>query len=300
MFFFSPSFEPHSPLEPQFLPRPTTNFESELDLLERLEEDRKRRLHNIANVAAKTPIGMGSNGGESSSSTTADGSGGPNTSNVVVVPGPTRSNSYHQHRYYPPPSQEAMASFIHRQDQLLRSPPSAPSTRRRQYRANRNRSSAPSEAAATPSSDINNHNLSHLSHSHISHNNQTTTSLDSSSISIQAPSFAAMTSPLFFHSPPLDPRGGGGGRQRNAWYAQQFQRFQETTSTTSPRDHVSGETLVTPRNFAFTDNNNSGAVEEGEDMVTPEDRGVSATPGHGHSEDVYSLRRRRRRREVDS
>jgi hypothetical protein len=32
-----------------------------------------------------------------------------------------------------------------------------------------------------------------------------------------------------------------------------------------------------------------------EDMVTPEDRGVNATPGHGAGEDVYSQRSRRRR-----
>ena len=55
-----PSFPPSSIIEPQWFPRPITDsIESNLDLLERLEEDRKRRLRSIANVAARTPIGLG-------------------------------------------------------------------------------------------------------------------------------------------------------------------------------------------------------------------------------------------------
>jgi hypothetical protein len=48
---------------------------------------------------------------------------------------------------------------------------------------------------------------------------------------------------------------------------------------------------VTPRNFAFENN---------DEMITPEDHGVTMTPGHGHSEDVYSQRRRRRRMDMES
>jgi hypothetical protein len=64
-----------------------------------------------------------------------------------------------------------------------------------------------------------------------------------------------------------------------------------------------GETVdvVTPRNF-FGVATTSTTMLPDEDLITPEDRGVSATPGHGAGEDVYSQRvgRRRRRDVVDS
>ena len=60
MLGIPPSFEPNTPCEPQWFPRCISDsIESSADLLERLEEDRKRRLRSIANVSARTPIGLG-------------------------------------------------------------------------------------------------------------------------------------------------------------------------------------------------------------------------------------------------
>lgn len=265
--FFSPSFEPHSPLEPQWFPRPITDdHESQLDQLERLEEDRKRRLRSIASVAAKTPIGLG----ESNSDTAA-----ADSANVVS----NCHNSYSHHRYYPPPTQESMETFA--SDTVAESP-SAPSTRRRHIRGIRTRAFAASEATPDVALAGDHNHLSHLPHSHISH--------DRSSIdSIQAASFT-MSSPPLFNSPPLDPRGGGGRRTNNiSWYTHNLQRQMQETPTTRE--------TVTPRNFAFTATPQH-AIDQ--DMITPEDQRPTTTPGHGHSEDVYSIRRRRRRMEMNS
>ncbi|KAL7516155.1 hypothetical protein ACHAWX_001205 [Stephanocyclus meneghinianus] len=173
--FFPPSFEPHSPIEPQWFPRPITDsFESQLDQLERLEEDRKRRLRSIANVSAKNPIGFC---GESAGNSPAV----PGTAAASVAGNHRHSqNSYSQHRYYPPPAEETTPEF-HRHQQDLRAavnpaPASAStSSRRRHYRnirATRPSANSSSIEAAVHTSQRDDNpatNLSHLSHSHISH-----------------------------------------------------------------------------------------------------------------------------------
>ena len=281
MFHFSPSFKPNSLIEPQWFPRDITDtVESQLDQLERLEEARRQRLGSVANGAATTPIGL------------HDSSASSDSRVANAVPGPNnRRNLYSQYRYYPPPPQ-ASSSSNHAADGAIAPPSTATSsTRRRHYRtAARTRSSNASEAAAAPTSsdDTTNNNLSHLSHSHISHDRSSMDSIRGIGTSF------SVSSPLF-NSPPLDPRGGGGGgrRNNNHWYAQQLlvsrqNPIREESQTTTP--HVSS----TPRNFALFDS------PENPDMITPEDQGVTNTPGHGNTEDVYSQRRRRRRREMDA
>lgn len=281
MFHFSPSFKPNSLVEPQWFPRDITDtVESQLDQLERLEEARKQRLRSVTNVAAKTPIGL------HDSSASSD----PRMTNAA--PGPNnRRNLYSQYRFYPPPSQAPASSSNPAANGAIEVAPSstATSTRRRHYRtAARTRSSNASEPAApTSSDDTSTTNLSHLSHSHISHDRS---SMDS--IRGMGTSFS-VSSPLF-NSPPLDPRGGGGGGRRNTnrWYAQQLlsrrQDPMREEGRTTPHEST------TPRNFALFD------TPGNQDTVTPEDQGVTNTPGHGNTEDVYSQRRRRRRREMDS
>ena len=100
--FVPPSFEPNTPCEPQWFPRPITDsIESSVDLLERLEEDRKRRLTGIANVAAITPIGLGGcedrHGGSANHSSPKPKSG--------------NNNDYSKYRYYPPV--EDVAASLH-------------------------------------------------------------------------------------------------------------------------------------------------------------------------------------------
>ncbi|KAL3789690.1 hypothetical protein HJC23_003891 [Cyclotella cryptica] len=89
--FFPPSLESHSPIEPQWFPRPITDsFESQLDQLERLEEDRKRRLRAIANVPAKNPIGFC---GESIAHS-------PALPRNAAAPSLTNGNHRHNHNSY--------------------------------------------------------------------------------------------------------------------------------------------------------------------------------------------------------
>lgn len=262
--FFAPTFEPHSPIEPQWFPLPPHTHTSQLDQLERLEEDRKRRLHSIANVAAKTPIGL------------ADGSNA--TANNAAN---TKQNAYSQYRYYPPPSEESVALAIQHQQERRANPPSTASRGRRRVRANRSSlQSTASEANATHQSDGNN-NLSHLSHSHISHD---TTTHSRTSIDSFQQSFT-----MSLHSPSLDPRGGG-GRRSSDWYASRLHRVYNQLS-------FNASEMITPTNAGF-----DTSAQQQFDMTTPEDAGVTNTPGHGHSEDVYSQRRTRgqRRRRPDS
>ena len=109
-------FEPNSPQKPQWFPRPITNStESLLDLLERLEEDRKRRMRNIATVAARTPIGLGSVGGRGHS-----GSASTHSPSPQQLSG--GANEYSRYRHYPLLSLSSAGAlsprFLSRNDRL--------------------------------------------------------------------------------------------------------------------------------------------------------------------------------------
>jgi len=96
MLGIPPSFEPNTPCEPQWFPRCISDsIESSADLLERLEEDRKRRLRSIANVSARTPIGLG--GVEDR---------GPGSAHSPK-PKSGNNNDYSKYRYYPPSTESA-------------------------------------------------------------------------------------------------------------------------------------------------------------------------------------------------
>ena len=96
MLGIPPSFEPNTPCEPQWFPRCISDsIESSADLLERLEEDRKRRLRSIANVSARTPIGLG--GVEDR---------GPGSGHSPK-PKSGNNNDYSKYRYYPPSTESA-------------------------------------------------------------------------------------------------------------------------------------------------------------------------------------------------
>src|SRR5210317_1790421 len=101
MAFYTPppTFELPRTTEPQWFPRPITDtIESSLDQLERLEEDRRRRLRNIANVAARIPIGLGGTEDRAGTTGAAGGSGvSPKPNNLS-----SRPSNYGRYRYYPP------------------------------------------------------------------------------------------------------------------------------------------------------------------------------------------------------
>ncbi|EED89868.1 predicted protein [Thalassiosira pseudonana CCMP1335] len=181
--FFPPRFEPHSTSEPQWYPRPITDsIESNLDLLERLEEERRNRLRNIANVKAKVPIGL-----EAVASSSSANGAAPPASSGSLSPHPssaraTTLNNYSQHRYFPPPTTPAASSSIyhhHHRDRIAVNTTPASSRRVRHYRNVRNPrmslGATPRSGGATPRSAASSHssssttNLSHISHSNPMH-----------------------------------------------------------------------------------------------------------------------------------
>mmetsp|Transcript_19472 Transcript_19472/g.35028 ORF Transcript_19472/g.35028 Transcript_19472/m.35028 type:complete len:298 (+) Transcript_19472:38-931(+) len=292
--FIPPSFEPNSPREPQWFPRPITDsIESSLDLLERLEEDRKRRLRSIANVAARTPIGLGG---------IEDHGHAGSTSNLSPKPAAPGNNNYSRYRYYPPPS-EASASLhtsYQRSDRFMTTTPASVTTRRdRHYRRGMTPRSAVSSATAsamettmrdgartpvdgigttTPASNANDRAYVDDSRETPYRNNQ---------------SFRSTSSSVPFMSPPLDPRAGGGssvaaGRRlvrgvRSPYHHQR--QFPEDT-------------------FNYNISSAATPVAGDDEWATPPAMAPTGqTPGHGQVEDVYTQRRgashRRRRRGWD-
>ena len=264
--FIPPSFEPTGPREPQWFPRPITDsIESSLDLLERLEEDRKRRLRGIANVNARLPIGM-EGGGEGSN----------NTSLSPKVPSGVGPNNYSRYRYYPPPESgsgrlESMAT------------PSITSV----HALYTKKTLTPYELACKESvwSDrkpnfTGRHNIDSMRDGPRGSHRIGRTSVGSTSS--DAPPFA---------SPPLDPRAGGARRIQHMHPGRPImsQVFEERLSSSYD---MNIDTAATP-------------TAGDEEYVTPPAMEASDhTPGHGRVDDIYSQRRgasnqRRRRRGWD-
>ena len=126
-----PVFEPNGPVQEQWFPRPITDeIESPLDLLERMEEDRKRRLRAIARVPARTPIGLPSSSSGDPPAAPAGGgptAAGPPPGHPAAAVG---NANYGRYRYYPPPARDsgdgdANAALLHQTyslDRLSSSP----------------------------------------------------------------------------------------------------------------------------------------------------------------------------------
>ena len=295
--FVPPSFEPNTPCEPQWFPRPITDsIESSVDLLERLEEDRKRRLAGIANVSAITPIGLG--GCEDRHS------GSSNHSSPTPRSG--NNHDYSKYRYYPPA--EDIAASLHtsyqKKERLIT--PSNVSTRQnkvqRNYNKRANKSTTPrsttsssfssAATATTPASNDRAFNMdnSRLHSSRIvrSANNNTSTGEQSA------------TSP--FMSPRLDPRAGGGGGGGGGYYS--------SSTTAGYYSTAAGRSgRPTPYHYqrrqspeeeeaisTYTINTAATPTAGGEEYVTPPamstaEQQLQQTNGHGVSDDVYSQRR---------
>lgn len=237
-----PSFELHTPSEPQWFPRPITDtIESSLDLLERVEEDRRRRLRSIANVSARVPIGLGG---------TEDRGNAGATSGANVSPKPpgnlsNRPGHYGRYRYYPEPDQTPQHESIslHRSYQLETSFSSSLVTGRSpERRKNYSNTSAGRYRSSAASSRNISRSTSHSPHQRrnrdlhtptdgigtttaagapptVHMDQDSTTNNSDSGSSIEGgrflDSFNVSTSAVLFLSPPFDPRAGGGGGRRH-------------------------------------------------------------------------------------
>ena len=276
--FVPPSFEPNTPCEPQWFPRPITDsIESSVDLLERLEEDRKRRLTGIANVAAITPIGLGGcedrHGGSANHSSPKPKSG--------------NNNDYSKYRYYPPV--EDVAASLHtsyqKNERFSNVSSRQPKVGQRNYKRGNKSSTTPrsttsssSAAATTPASNDRAFNMdnSRLHSSRIvrSANNNTSTG-------------ESTTSP--FMSPRLDPRAGGG-------YSSSFTAGYNSTAGRSGRTISHYQRRQSPEEISTSYTINTAATPTAgeEEYVTPPAMSATEqlqTDGHGVSDDVYSQRR---------
>ena len=279
--FIPPSFEPNGPREPQWFPRPVTDsLESSLDLLERLEEDRTRRLRAIANVAARTPIGLGG---------VEDRAHGGSTSNLSPKASAPGSNNYSRYRYYPPPSEASASLHVsYRRSERLCPTTSPVTTRNRHYRRGATpRSTTTSgtamngttrDGATTPIDGIGSASVN--DRAYVDDSGDTTL-------------FHQLSSSSPFMSPPLDPRAGGGSSARAAHRrsggGRRFPRHPRRQSREERGTYVI-DTAAMP-------------TEEEEWVTPPAMSAMHQTPGHGQVEDVYSQRRvasqQRRRRNWD-
>eukprot|EP00569_Conticribra_weissflogii_P003822 CAMPEP_0171334608 /NCGR_PEP_ID=MMETSP0878-20121228/4771_1 /TAXON_ID=67004 /ORGANISM="Thalassiosira weissflogii, Strain CCMP1336" /LENGTH=268 /DNA_ID=CAMNT_0011835729 /DNA_START=216 /DNA_END=1023 /DNA_ORIENTATION=- len=227
------------------VPPPITDFrESTIDALERQEQDRKNRLHNIANVSARVPIGFGPG---------AAAQGGPPLSSL---PG-SASQSYTYHRYYPPPS-PLSASLYSRNDRFMATPPPISSiTRRTRYR----RTNTPHSGVSGNSSGYSGGSISHSRNaafvdstrnsafsavgggrasvdvgsvrSRVTNNS----SVNNESFGGASSSFPGVSSPSF-HSPMV----GDGGR--SLWHVNHSRLVDDEGSLTTPTNATT--TMTTP------------------------------------------------------
>lgn len=289
------SFEPNTPCEPQWFPRPITDsIESSLDLLERLEEDRKRRLRSIANVVARTPIGLG--GVEDRGHTGSAGNLSPKPA------GAPANNAYSRYRYYPPPS-DASASLhtsYQRTDRFMTTTPSSVTTRRdRQYRRGTTpRSTTVSSGAmdTTAMRDGARTPVDGIGTAATPAANDRAYMDDTQDTSYQRnQSFRSSSSSIAFLSPPLNPRAGGGysavGRRQHAVRRPpyHYQRQSPEERSTYNIDTEASPMMDMP---------------PVEDYITPPANATaSQTPARGQGADIYSQRvaasQRRRRRGWD-
>jgi len=290
-------FEPNSPQEPQWFPRPITNsIESSLDLLERLEEDRKRRLRNIATVAARTPIGLGGveDRGHAGSASTHS----PKPANC-----PGGANEYSCYRYYPPLSLSAGAlshASYHRNDRLsmnssttLAATSVLTRTNRQYRRGTAPRSTGGSSIATTSASTLRVDGVSaRILDADGSNSDRCNINVDDTpETSLHHRQRQLSISSVMFASPLIDPRAGGGysageiRRPARAPHHFQLQSSEERSGISTSYDM------------------NSGAMPMAreEEWITPPAIAVeSQPPGHRAGEDIFNRRRdasqRRRRR----
>ena len=328
--FVPPSFEPTTPREPQWFPRPITDsIESSLDLIERLEEDRKRRLRNIANVPARIPIGLGGieDRGHAGSGSGIGGHQSPKPNSNIVG----GCNDYARYRYYPPfdavPSSSSgagaatgtmamgvvdtssMMAALHNSytvgtNDSHRRPRSIPSssvtTRNRIYRrgATPRSSSSAATAAAAASTTTNammrggRRNNDDDSDEDSMHVDETETTYHHQYLQrISNQSFHSSSSSVQFTSPPLDPHeGGGGGRIRRSSLSSAGAAAIDIARRHNDEREVEMNTTLSD-NVALTTT---------EWITPPAISEAHSTPGHGQGGDVYSQRmdasQRRRRR----
>ena len=329
MLFVPPSFEPTTPREPQWFPRPITeSIESSLDLIERLEEDRKRRLRNIANVPARTPIGLGGvedrgHAGGSASGCHQSPKPPPNSSMSGGC------NDYARYRYYPPldalPSSSAslildtpsdlaalhesytLGSTDNHQQHSM--PSSSVTTRNRIYRRGATPRSA--SVASTTTTTTNNARLAggtDYDEAEEDEDESVSMNIDESETtphhrflqrsSIQS-SYYSSSSSVQFTSPPLDPRAGGGRRIIHA--SSSSASATSTVRRQSPHPH---HTLHSnPEAAELNTNSDNGVLTSTTEWITPPAiTGALQTPNeHDHTgRDAYSQRgdtsQRRRRR----
>ena len=286
MMFIPPSFEPNSPREPQWFPRPITDsIESSLDLLERLEEDRKRRLRSIANVAARTPIGLGG---------VEDRGHAGSASNLSPKPAAPGNNNYSRYRYYPPPSDASASlhsSYQRNNNRFMTTTPASVTTRNRHYRRGTTPRSTVSstgmettmrDGARTPVDGIGTATPTANDRAYMDDSRETPYQRNNQSSS-SAP----------FMSPPLDPRAGGGSSVMAGRRPSHGMHSPHHYQRQSPEEinNYTIDTAATP------------TVGDGEWVTPPAMATTIQTPGHGQVQDVYTQRRgashRRRRRGWD-
>ena len=209
-----PLFEPNGPCQAAWFPRPITDeIESPLDLLERLEEDRKRRLRAIAQVPARTPVGLQSSSsgdaGPGPSSSPGPGGGGPHHH------GPAVGNAnYGRYRYYPPARDGDGAdasAVLHQTYSLDRLSPSVTGRsgerqeQRRRVRAARRPNPRRSGGDGRASIDTG-----------ASLSSAADSSADRGFVNDASYRSGAGGRPSFVRSPAFDPRAGGGGASRRS------------------------------------------------------------------------------------
>jgi hypothetical protein len=300
MTMFNAWFEPNSIVEEQWLPRPLSDYESSLDAIERLEEDRRRRLRSIATVPARTPIGL--------SGIEDRGHAGSTSTHSPKPSGGSSSNAYNRYRHYPSPEvvdRNRLATTVgqHQQPTLsaaplppLLPPDAAVATTRRQYRRTTSASSA-----------------STMDTSGVVAETTTTTSRQRQNLTL-----SMVSTPIT--SPRIDPRAGGGGYYMSSSVGRRSPvrpTIPPSSSSSSIQDESGNGT--NSRQQQSLQILTSGIVasmpptpQGNEEWITPPaaaammmnvDNSFNQTPGVNTGADVYSRRRdasqqrqRRRRR----
>ena len=296
-------FEPNSPQKPQWFPRPITNsIESSLDLLERLEEDRKRRLRNIATVAARTPIGLGGveDRGHSGSASTH--------SPKPAASCPGGANEYSRYRHYPLLSLSSAGALsshasYHRNDRLpmnssttLATASVLTRTNNRQYRrgtAPRSTGGSSIETTSAATMRVDGGGSARILDADGSISDRCNINVDDTpETSLHHRQRQLSISSVMLASPLIDPRAGGGysagGRSRPA---------------RAPRDNFQLQSSEERSGISTSYDMHSGAMPMAreEEWITPPAIAVeSQPPGHRAGEDIFNRRRvasqRRRRR----
>lgn len=301
---FNAWFEPNSLVEEQWLPRPLSDYESSLDAIERLEEDRRRRLRSIATVPARTPIGMSGIEDRGHAGSTSTHSPKPSC-------GGGDSNAYNRYRHYPSVDMYRLATTVGQQPTSTAAslPPLLPpesyvdttttttmprstaavATTRRQYR----RTTSASSTSTMDTSGI-----------------VETTTTSTSRRQRQNLTLSMVSTPIT--SPRIDPRAGGGGYYMSSSIGRRSPVRPTVPPLPSSSEDVDESGSGTNSQHTSLQILTSGVAimpptpRGNEEWITPPamvnvDSSFSQTPGVSTGADVYSRRRdasqqRRRRR----